>query len=40
MKKFFQYLRNAQYIGSLNDGNRRERREAKRLIKKNLAPVK
>ena len=33
IKKFFQNLRNCYYMGSLNDGNRRERRSAKRLAK-------
>lgn len=40
MKKFLQNLRNAQTIGSLNDGNRRDRREAKRLLKKGKCNVK
>ncbi len=34
MKKFFQKLRYAQYMGNLNNGNRADRRKAKRLAKK------
>ncbi len=34
IKKFFQSIQDSFYIGKLNDGNRRDRRKAKRLASK------
>lgn len=35
--KFFQTIRNVNYVSSLNKGNRSDRRRAKRLMKNNFA---
>jgi hypothetical protein len=34
LKKLLQHIRNINYIGNLNCGNRASRRQAKKLIKK------
>lgn len=34
LRKFLQSLRDVRYIASANDGNRRERRKASRIVKR------
>ena len=40
MKKFFQAILDAHYVGRLNSGNRRDRRKAKRIMSKQAAGKK
>ena len=40
MKKLFQAILDAHYMGRLNDGNRRDRRKAKRILSKKATSKK